>query len=325
MTHMSIDRSKWKPLLPSMQQAICDYDAWSRTHLLDADAKNKITTNLYQYTNAAGLKGIIESRALWFTSYAHLNDPGEITYGMTVTTELLKEIGERNDARIKLFCDMVIDLFTHDNMRTAFGFYIASFSRDGDDLGQWRAYGDNGRGYSLGCAPIVFEAIGELNDNPTENYVVLPVHYGEQEGRALLTPPITKALELVANVVVSENAAMRDGDVGMPFFDEMAKALIASELILHSMSIKHEAYRHENEVRLALVGQVSKLTPHVLTRTRNGEIVPYIKVSLPLQTEGKIAEVVVGPSAPVNSEDGVRALLPALEKVRRSTIPYRAG
>jgi hypothetical protein len=323
---MSIDHA-WKPLSPSMQEAVDRYNAWSDMHLQEADARNRIVENLYHYTDANGLKGIIESQAIWFTSYAHLNDPGEIAYGVGITTTLLSEIGRANDPRLKLFCDMVIDLFTHDNLRTAFGFYIASFSRNGDDLGQWRAYGDNGRGYALGFAPQFFEVTEGLKANPTDNYITLPVAYGEHEGRALLMPAIARALELVGEVISSEAAAMQDVNVGMPFFDEMAKALIASQLILYSMAIKHEAYRNEKEVRLALVEQISKLSPHISTRTRDGEIVPFVKVAAPVREQKSIADIVVGPCASLRSEDGVRALLSFVKKeiVRRSVIPYRAS
>lgn len=324
---MSIDRGQWKPLSTAMRQAIANYDSWSRNHLEAGDLNNKITAPLYHYTDANGLKSIVEGETIYFTSYGHLNDPGEITFGIGVTTALLEEIGQQNDKRIKLFCDMLIDLFTHDNMRTAFGFFIASFSRDGDDLGQWRAYGDNGRGFALGIAPEVFQAKAGRQADPTNNYVVLPVVYGVDEGRALLLPGIAKVVEQVAEILTSEADAMQDPNVGMPFFDEMAKALIASELVLYSMTIKHEAYRHEREVRLALVGQTNHLASKVLTCTRRSEIVPYIAVKMPLAAPDSIAEVVVGPAASPNSEDSVKSLLPHLRSVsvRRSSIPYRAS
>ena len=323
---MGADRSQWKPLSDGMQRALEEYDCWSRLHLAASDQKNRIVAPLYHYTDGSGLKGIIENEVIWFTSYTHLNDPGEITYGMSVTTEVLKEIGEGSDRRIKLFCDMVIDLFTHDNMRSAFGFFIASFSRDGDDLGQWRGYGDNGRGYSLGLAPNLFQPTEGLKDDPTENFVILPVAYGKQEGRALLMPAIEKALRVVGEIILQEAETMQDSNVGMPFFDAAAKALIASELVLCSMMIKHEAYRNEKEVRLALVGQHNNLEQHILTRVRGSEVIPFIKVRLPIRAEGNIAEIVLGPSAAPNAEDGARSLLPSQQvSVRRSVIPYRAN
>jgi hypothetical protein len=58
----------------------------------------------------------------------------------------------------------------------------------------------------------------------------------------------------------------------------------------------------------------------------SGEVVPYIPRRLPLHTSGNIVEVVVGPAAPLGTEDGVRTLLEKFKinaPICRSTIPYR--
>jgi len=310
-----------------MDAALNDYNVWSEKHLMEVDLRNKVASPLYHYTDANGLKGIIENEEIWFTSYEYLNDPGEISYGMAVATKLLKEIGDSSNPRVKMFCDMVIDFFSHENMKTAFGIFIASFSKDGDDLGQWRGYGDNGRGYSLGLAPHLFHATEGVKPNPTDNFVVLPVVYGEKDGRALHMPAIEKALHVVGDITVREANAMQDVAVGMPFFDAMAKALIASELLLNSMMIKHDAYKNEQEVRLVMIGERKTLAPHISTRTRRGDIVPFIKSEFPIRTGGSIAEIVVGPSAAVAAEESVRALLQSISEIpiHRSNIPYRSS
>ena len=326
MSTPKADRANWKPLSSAMLAAVAEFDGWTQKHLTEADIGNRVTSPLYHYTDAAGLTGMVQNEEIWFTRYTHLNDPGEITYGMEVATNLLKEIGEGSDPRIKLFCEMIVDLFTHENMKSAFEFFVASFSRSGDDLGQWRGYGDNGRGYSLGLAPHLFHATAGLKPDPSENFVVLPVVYGKRAGRSLLMPAIEKCLRVAGGIIVSEAEAMQDVTVGMPFFDALAKGLIASELLLDCMMIKHEAYESEKEVRLVIVGQRKNLSAHIATRSRRGEIVPFIKSKFPIRADGSIAEIVVGPSSAVGAEDGVRALLLPLSgiTIRRSTIPYRS-
>jgi len=94
--------------------------------------------------------------------------------------------------------------------------------------------------------------------------------------------------------------------------------------------IKHEAYQNEREVRLFILGEHEKLKRYISTRVRQDVIVPFIKYNFPLQTEGAIFEIVLGPSASENAEDGVRALVQQFYKApdsiaRRSSIPYRAG
>jgi hypothetical protein len=191
-----VDRSKWKPLSPNLRKAVGAFNNWSNAYLLASDAQNTITAPLYHYTNAAGLEGIINNQQIWFTSYTNLNDPSELTFGMSVASCLLKEIGAGSDGRIKIFCDMVTDLFTSQNMRSAFGFFIASFSKDGDDLGQWRAYGDNGRGFALGLAPRLFAVEQNPNSQPHENVFVAPVIYGEKASRQHHMPEIARPSRL---------------------------------------------------------------------------------------------------------------------------------
>src|SRR5271170_7362923 len=129
---MSVDRRNWKPLPPILEAAVSAFDERSNVLLLAADARNAITAPLYHYTDARGLEGIIKNQHIWFTRYTHLNDSTELKFGMSVATELLSEIGAGSDGRIRIFCDMVKDLFTDKNMASAFGFFIASFSRERD-------------------------------------------------------------------------------------------------------------------------------------------------------------------------------------------------
>jgi hypothetical protein len=142
-------------------------------------------------------------------------------------------------------------------------------------------------------------------------------------------PAIEQAVRIVGETVERAPDLMVDSNVGMSFLDEMAKALIASQLIFNSLTVKHEAYQHEQEVRLIIVGERKNLTPYVSTRSRGAEIVPFIKSDMPIQTESNITEIVVGPAAAAGAEDGVCALLKPFNSapesiVRRSTIPYRA-
>ena len=185
---------------------------WSMQKLLAEQEAAKITQPLYHYTNAAGLRGIIESQKLWFTSYQHLNDPSELTHGMNVVHQLLSEIGGgAGDGLVKMFCDMVDNLFQHGNFAHVFGFYIASLSRADNDLGQWRAYADNGRGFALGLAPHLFEAIETPNPKPTE-HIVIPVVYGhdaDQHYRA--------AIETAASIVQTNRPHLSDKKTSIPF------------------------------------------------------------------------------------------------------------
>jgi hypothetical protein len=79
--------------------AVKEFDGWSAEHFGKLDIHNSIDAPLYHYTDAAGLEGIIKSQEIWFSSHAHLNDPGEITYGMKIASKILKEIGAESDRK----------------------------------------------------------------------------------------------------------------------------------------------------------------------------------------------------------------------------------
>lgn len=326
---MSVDRTNWKPLSPLLKAAVKEFSDWSLEHLSHSDTNNRVDFPLYHYTDATGLDGIIKNQQIWFTRYTHLNDPTELEYGMSIASDLLIEIGKNSDLRIKFFCDMINDLFTHKQFRNAFDVFVASFSRDKDDLGQWRGYGDNGRGFSLGLAPRLFHIEDVANRQPHEKVFVVPMVYGKESGRKHHMPAIKKAISVVKKIVYREPDLMQDKSIGMPFLDEMAKSLIASELLLNSLTIKHAAYQNEKEVRLFIIGQNKDLAPYVSTRPRRGDIVPFIKSNMEIQSNGGIVEIIVGPSASNNADDGVKSLLRPFHEtpdsiVHRSTIPYRA-
>ena len=115
-----------------------------------------MTETLYHYTDVRGLKGILEAGQIWFTDYRHLNDPSELTHGIDMARDVAHHIATGADGRVRLFLDYFLDLFRHDNFAPTLEFFIACFSRARDDLGQWRAYADNGRGVAIGLSPSLF-------------------------------------------------------------------------------------------------------------------------------------------------------------------------
>jgi hypothetical protein len=191
------------PLPPVLSAAVKEFRAWSHRQLVMEAAATKITEPLYHYTDAAGLCGIVKSQRIWFTSYLHLNDPSELIYGLDIVHRLLKAIGEgANDGLVKQFCDIVHDVFQHRKFKEIFGFYIASLSRDRNELGQWRAYADKGRGFVLGLAPHLFEAVEMDNPEPNE-YVVVPVEYKKEAAEQSYRLAIEAAAGIAARLLRS--------------------------------------------------------------------------------------------------------------------------
>jgi hypothetical protein len=131
--------SPTEPLPAVLQAAIDKFSAWAVQHLKAEQDKNTITAPLYHYTDGRGLKGIIESGRVWFTDYRHMNDPSELIHGIDMAQDVARLLTTGADGRVGLFLECFKDMFRHANFKSSLEFYIASFSRSRDDLGQWRA------------------------------------------------------------------------------------------------------------------------------------------------------------------------------------------
>ena len=131
------DPADWKSLSPAFMAALRRYDRAARARVLRAQRRDAVTAPPYHNTDRGGLAGIITAQIVWFTHYQHMNDDREIKFGMSVANTVLSDIGDRLP-KAKIFCDLVADLFSAENLDSVFDFYIASFSRRRDDPHQWK-------------------------------------------------------------------------------------------------------------------------------------------------------------------------------------------
>jgi hypothetical protein len=324
------EASSSAPSLPSaLNEAIATFNRWADKHQLSQQEKSTIEAPLYHYTNGLGLKGIIESQTIWFTDYRHLNDPSELIHGIDRAHDAIRLAATGADGRARLFLECLADMFSHRNFSATLEFLIASFSRVRDDLGQWRAYADNGRGYAIGFAPRAFSVVDKPDRKPNENVFVGPVLYDMGAVTARHRLAIDEAAATFLDAVEANADLVQDRTIGIPFMQEFARSIIASPLIWNCLTTKHPAYASEREVRLVILGLHDQLMPHIATRLRGSEIVPFIVHHVPLRARDDIAEVVVGPAAPPDAERSLRTMLNSFGvdpnvPVSRSDIPYRA-
>jgi hypothetical protein len=316
-----------RSLPPVLQEAIGKFTDWAEQHLLAEQNASTITVPLYHYTNNQGLRGILESGRIWFTDYRHLNDPSELMHGIDMAHDVAGSLGRGADGRVRLFLEDFADLLRPDNFTATLEFFIASFSRARDDLGQWRAYADNGRGYAIGFAPRMF-GIGELVPGRLPEFVG-PVRYKIDEVCARHNAALEEAVAIFFETVKANADLVRNKAIGIPFMEQFVREIIAQPIIWNCLTSKHPAYEHEQEVRLLIMGAPERLLPHVTTRLRGSEIVPYIAHPMPLREPHHIAEIVVGPASPPDAEHTVITMLASLGldanvEVGRSDIPYRA-
>ena len=138
--------------------------------------------DLWHYTTAEGLKGILSDQTLWATDYRYLNDESEITYSKTIihkmmlpkVTDKIKQIcrvnseakkiaalygGVRNIADIETreTIDILFKaMLNHPGSPQQIPFVLSfckvpendSFKQGNGLLSQWRGYGKDG-GYAI--------------------------------------------------------------------------------------------------------------------------------------------------------------------------------
>jgi hypothetical protein len=287
-------------------------------------------TELYHYTTAVGLHGIISSQQLWATHASYLNDAEEITGFFDRKFPRLLENTVRNAVAEKAKTAegrTHIDSFggegkaattlLHDlpnifrNHTLSFNQpYITSFCtslperiRHDGLLSQWRAYGPDG-GYA-----IVFDTQGLeelLNDEFSRYYYQSglwgDVEYYDHGGEQYAALPEVREREVTLLKAIEQFILTMRPDA----FETTFEAITA----LSTMH-KHIGFREESEVRIVAVpanaellkesqkAGDNKLKKPIQFASRNGILVPYIALFERLSNNHAaklpIIKVIVGP------------------------------
>jgi hypothetical protein len=313
------------PLLnPQLQTLVREFVDWWGERSRELEAAHEVREPLYHYTNMAGLLGIISSQEIWFTDIFHLNDPSELGYGIDTAVDILEAEAKRiRDEHVSAFCSWV----THVLVKAGgeiFSFYVASFSREHDDLGQWRAYADNGRGVAIGLSPTLFAVAADQSRlGPAEKTIAANVTYD----RTTCLCNFGEAIQRAVAILARGQAHVTSGVEYEEFGKEMGRQL-AVPMFHHAISCKHAAYEHERETRLFLVNDRSELDPIAKFRTRGSNLVPYVASPLRVRTPGAITKIMIGPAADELAEHAVQAFLRrhglSPNIVEKSGIPYAA-
>lgn len=304
-------------LKPELQVPVDTFAAWWSKQSTSLSGNDAVKEPLFHYTDAAGLRGIVTNETMWFTSIFHLNDPSELGYGIEMTNEILEARCGRSE-RVARFCKWMNHLLIKSGGEM-FGFFVASFSRSGNDLGQWRAYADDARGVAICLNPSLFQIVDVASD--LETHFIARVHYDRSHCIRRVSEAIDEAIRAfeAGATFISSPAEERS------FGKELARQL-AAPLLWYAATSKHEAYAHENETRLLAVNDIRKLAPFTETRVRGSSLVPYIPVPLRVRSPGALKKIILGPASRDFADDAVLALLRRhglpTEIVEKSEIPY---
>lgn len=280
---------------------------------------------IYHYTDDIGLKGIIESGQLWLSDIFSLSDPSELSHGLSHAAKILNSKTENGPTDAKAFSEKFAN-FCKDGVQESAHYFVCSFSYDDDDLGQWRAYADNGHGYALGFdAQILVDVLVRNEaDSDIRNIRTFPLAYDDTElvdinrqliesTLPLISLPSTKALSSR-----QINNYLRDLSINLSLYSLEA-----------ALYFKHKAYENEKEFRFLQISRSNIPAPNVKWRHQPYELVKYIEFDWRSLRPGALKRIVVGPAADQYKatrfvNDCLKAFHTGDVEVTRSEIPYRA-
>jgi hypothetical protein len=306
--------------------AIDELRLWVDDSMKDDEKATQITEPAYHYTNAGGLIGILESQEMRLSSIFHLNDPTELQHGLVEGVVSLRLSEQNAHPEFKKFVDGWRAGHTATMLRQ-FAIFVGSFSLHGDDLGQWRSYGDDGKGFALGIRPEFFRTTPDIPAMDNERYFVAKVVYGEAATRERQLAAVAKASEIIHRRQVLAEI----NDDNRAWFFKTFAAELGVRILWNSITSKHQAYEHEREIRIVVIGHRAGKKGAVKFRARGSEVIPYVSLPMHLEEKQLIDRIVIGPAASHTMNHAIEELLynkrlfRGLEMLHRSDVPYRAG
>ena len=262
---------------------------------------------IYHYTTDAGLRGILKSGKLWLTDICSLNDPSELNHGFEIAIKELKKMVEDGSPLSQRFAHDLEVVGNRQTIQKSADFFVCSFSLCGDDLGQWRAYADGGRGFAL-----EFDTAALENDSAPDSF---PLTYDDDKLAEIDRQIITKILPYL------QFPNYKDA-LSIDFMTYMTNAAIF---------FKHTAYKNELEYRFLETFSVDAKASIELQYSPYS-VIRYRTFDWRSVAPDALKRIFVGPGADKKkatqfASDCLNLFHPDAQNVQVlcSPIPYRAG
>ena len=261
---------------------------------------------VYQYTSIATLMAMLAPnrpyvetdgalapgafRSIWATAAPYLNDAVEFQHGQSVLASACERARSRLGVAQVEVCSLLQDAI---GQTEGLDVFCACFSADGDHLGQWRGYGDNGRGCALG-----FD-LAEMRDgiNGLCGWLV----YGDETHCAVQNAIADRLVE----ELISELTRLRPREpAALEDYDSMVVASLCRLLPAVFLLFKDYSFRDEFEYRVVYSDAVApRLTasgpgpsPRCF-RASGAAIVPFVKLDFEGGGMAPLREIRLGPAA----------------------------
>lgn len=224
-------------------------------------------TTLFHYTSQDGLLGIINSDSLWATDINYLNDEKEFINGKLLIEDEIRNstfnfgsisVGKNSESIL----DMILKVFKPENLMLQN--FVCSFSKNKDQLSQWRAYCPNSIGFSIG-----FNTKKLLESGKANRGMLLKCCYSEKEQRKIVKNVIEDWIGSGGEKILSKKEPMSEND-------ELTQV---TNLFLGLFRIapitKHSSFHEEEEWRMVFISG-----ENLNFRTGKSMLIPYMHFTL---------------------------------------------
>jgi hypothetical protein len=302
---------------PAKVQGVGEVSASAKDYIasrerLDADDRGP----LFHYTSTDGLIGILSRGEIWASSIRHLNDASEFVHTLGLA-ELSSSNVLANPEYHALDRYLIETLrFSHEVLPDT-SRYVASFSKEGDLLSQWRGYCRAGAGYSIGFSVEALKYAAEQNVTKTDSpspWRLLRCEYDQTTQMKMLQGLLRETHDAFDNLdaddrkLYAQHMASNKAELVVPWdaefgqgaeyptwITERAKAYMTSVNEV-APAFKASAFHEEREWRV-----VSPLAYGGFTdeEYRAGKYcpIPYTKFNLP-NVDGRLLvdKIIIGPT-----------------------------
>jgi hypothetical protein len=263
---------------------------------------------VYHYCDLKTFHSIVTEQRLHLSNIRFMNDYAEVRGFLNIVANVVAEREVTAEAGEGPFLSEMLDGLNRWIQSGEFEHvYCACFSRDGDELGQWRAYGDDGCGVAIGFdkEELLKEINKQLPEDHMGNLRWRKVLYEESEQRELATQTVSDVFDAADYVSQSSDAPEHVQDL---FRRGVTDLMLQTDITAAGAQCKHLAFRSEKEERLVFAaslrvggGAKQRIThPHLYlpagfelkAKTRRSVVVPFLEVKAPRTA---IRQIIRGP------------------------------
>ncbi|BBH20448.1 hypothetical protein Back11_17930 [Paenibacillus baekrokdamisoli] len=281
----------------------------------------------YHYSSLDAIMSIFKHKELWLTKSEYLNDISEIKYARRIAKKVRDQAKinyQDDDLLMKLLEDCNDEIFDK-----GIDSYILSMSMNADSLPLWSNC-SNQDGYCIGFDRSFISVLDRLTDSAFQNIHGFVI-YDPIEQEKILSEEISIAFD-----IWKEHGDGKPGNELNYLWNHIIRTFY-----IYSLFFKDPSFRSEEEYRVVVLmnkkrqygghfinsNEVS--SDHIHFRSKNGAIVPYIKLPITHDDEKiPLKSISIGPRNNLNiSAEGLRYYLNYNKyencEINKSIIPLR--